>query len=581
MKINKFFKSAVAASAALMLTGCASDYLDTPQPGVVDEADIASTTDVARMTMLGVCGRGLAAPWSIDLFLAQALMMGETGVGTYYGEIPGSDNYVNFIYDQAPTWVILYSMQPNCLSAGGYVWNYAVWNYCYACLAQLNDLLAVIDNAEGPEEERNFTKAQTLTLRAHLFLRLLQVYAPRWEDSKEGTAETIILRDVKGTPREMGVSPMNDVLARIYKDLDDAIGLFQQSGSTQREFTYEPTLAVAYGVYARAAALKHDWQTCRTMAHNARQGYRIATDAEILSGYMSFNENEWMWSPSFLDIDNYIYGNWCTFFACNAYAANNARYTNRINKDLYNQIPEGDTRRDWWLTSDKMTGTVPAMFYSSVGVNPATQQFNLDAMLNSARTWLKNRKPANCTGLNAYAGTGVGDKATAILCDGAQVKFWCNGETGQDGVCFPPFMRATEMYLYEAEACAELGMTTEAQTLLNQINQPHNTSYNCTATGDDLIEEVRLYRRIELWGEGFNWFDLKRWNVPMVRRAWVEGDITSNNIPAGLACEVPVTQNFGWRYGIPNSERNKNTLITSPIPGEVVDETLVEDEEEE
>ena len=31
-----------------------------------------------------------------------------------------------------------------------------------------------------------------------------------------------------------------------------------------------------------------------------------------------------------------------------------------------------------------------------------------------------------------------------------------------------------------------------------------------TKTGENLIEEVMTQRRIELWGEGFRWFDLKR-----------------------------------------------------------------------
>lgn len=92
-------------------------------------------------------------------------------------------------------------------------------------------------------------------------------------------------------------------------------------------------------------------------------------------------------------------------------------------------------------------------------------------------------------------------------------------------------MRATEMYLYEAEACAELGLSGDAQALLEEINQPHNPGYTWSATGQALIDEVRLYRRVELWGEGFSWFDYKRWNIPVNRLGWEEGNVNSGNMP--------------------------------------------------
>ncbi len=571
MKINKFIKGVALASCGLILTGCASDYLDTPSHGTIPAEEIASTTEYARMGVLGVCGRGMAAPWGTNIFPAQALMQGETGISYYYGEIPGSDNFVNFIYKEAPSWAIYYNMQEGYLSSGDYVWSTPMWVYCYAMIAQLNDILDGIDASAGTDAERNFTKGQALTLRAHLYFRLLQVYAPRWEDSNNGEKLTVVLRDTAKLPDSLPVSTMNEILALIYSDLDTAIECFENAGTYKRQYNFEPTLNVAYGVYARTAALKHDWEKCRTMAHNARQGYQIASSADIFNGYLQFNEKEWMWAPSFAEIDNFIYGNWCTFFACNGYAAVNQCYTNRINIDLYRQIPATDERRNWFLTQDKLTGTAPMMVYHSIGVNPANQQFILNALIEASRTWLDSRKPALCNaGLNAYAGTGSGDQATALMCDGAQVKFWCNGETGQNGTCQVPYMRATEMYLYEAEACAELGMTGEAQALLNEVNKPRNPQYNCTASGNDLINEVRLYRRIELWGEGFNWFDLKRWNVNMTRRAWVELDMTSGNVPAGIACDVPTSANNGWRFGIPVSERNRNTNIVDPIPGELI-----------
>lgn len=568
MKLNKIFKSAVIASAALVMTGCASDYLDTPVHGTIPAEEICKTTTTARQAVLGICGRSMCGMWSSNIPF-QAYMQGENGISGFYGEVPGSDSYANYIYEAMsnPAWSVIYNQEQNWLSSGNYVWSSYMWTYAYACIAQINEVIAQIDNAEGPDDEREFTKGQAYALRAHFYWRLLQCYAPRWQDSDNGEALTIVLRTTMEEEKDKPVTTMNAILDQCYSDLDTAIASFQAAGSYKRTQTYEPTLNIAYGIYARVAALKEDWQTCKTMAHNARQGYRLATTDEAMSGYMSFNNNEWLWSSSFNQIDNGIYANWCTFFACNAVGPALYRCNTRINIDLYRQIPEDDVRRDWFLTGEKLPGIRYAMFYNPNSVNPVNQQITSETVIKAARTWLDEHQATyHIAGGKAYDGTGNGDAASYILCDGTQVKFWCDGETGQTAMSFPPFMRATEMYLYEAEAMANLGETTDAQQLMNEINTPRNPNYNCTASGQDLIDEVRLYRRIELWGEGFCWFDLKRWNMPSVRRAFESRQTDSGNIPQELACDVPTTQNQGWRYGISRVELIYNTAITLPIP---------------
>lgn len=570
--MNKYIKGVALGFGVLMMSSCASDYLDTPVYGVVEENDIYSTPELSRQAMLGVFSGGMCVPMQ-DLTPAQAFWQGETGIAFYLGEIPASDCYSNYIYDVAPSWAPYYVMQDTYLSSGDYVWNKTMWLYAYTNIAQLNTLISGLSGVEVSGEPddvalHNFTYAQALAMRAHFYWRLLQVYGPRWVDSNNGEALTVILRTSPNDPQDMPVTTMNKVLDQCYADLDKSLQLFDAAGRSFRTLTYEIDKSVAYGIYARVAALKNDWETVRTMAHNARQGKRLATQAEMFSGYMSYNENEWMWSPSFEQVDNWIFGNFCTFFACNSYGAVNDRITNSINRDLYNQIPEGDVRANWWLTYDKLPGLRPALFYSNLNVNAETGAFKNSRLLNAARTWLTEHKPSNVTSNDAYEGATTSDKTTSILRDGAQVKFWVNGLTGQENMMQIPFMRATEMYLYEAEACAELGgqYTAQAQALLMEINTPCNPNYTCDLTGQALIDEVRLYRRIELWGEGFCWFDLKRWNVPMKRTAWKAGDINSGNVPTGVACDVPVNTNYGWRHGLPLYERSNNPLVTQPIP---------------
>ncbi len=69
-------------------------------------------------------------------------------------------------------------------------------------------------------------------------------------------------------------------------------------------------------------------------------------------------------------------------------------------------------------------------------------------------------------------------------------------------------------------------------------------------------EEVMNHRRIELWGEGFRWFDLKRLNLP-VRRTGSSYNITFCGFLERTQSED------GWYYEIPKTETDFNSLMES------------------
>src|SRR5262249_14777039 len=73
------------------------------------------------------------------------------------------------------------------------------------------------------------------------------------------------------------------------------------------------------------------------------------------------------------------------------------------------------------------------------------------------------------------------------------------------------FMRAAEMYLIEAEALARMGgKEAEARDVLYTLAHRRDPQYTLsTNSGDALIEEILTQRRIELWAEGFRFYDLR------------------------------------------------------------------------
>ena len=82
-------------------------------------------------------------------------------------------------------------------------------------------------------------------------------------------------------------------------------------------------------------------------------------------------------------------------------------------------------------------------------------------------------------------------------------------------------MRVAEMYLLNAEAAANLGMDAEARMALSTLldERVDDTSYLDGLSGQDLIDEIYLQTRIELWGEGKSYLAMKRNKATVVRGA--------------------------------------------------------------
>ncbi|HKJ06211.1 MAG TPA: RagB/SusD family nutrient uptake outer membrane protein, partial [Flavobacteriaceae bacterium] len=84
------------------------------------------------------------------------------------------------------------------------------------------------------------------------------------------------------------------------------------------------------------------------------------------------------------------------------------------------------------------------------------------------------------------------------------------------------YMRVAEMYLLSAEMSAKEGMTIDAQNRLKDLlaqrfENATDYSYVNGLIGQDLIDEVYLQTRIELWGEGKAYLALKRNQETVVR----------------------------------------------------------------
>lgn len=120
--------------------------------------------------------------------------------------------------------------------------------------------------------------------------------------------------------------------------------------------------------------------------------------------------------------------------------------------------------------------------------------------------------------------------------------------------------RSSEMYLIEAEARYFVNaQDPKIPELLEELTagSGRDSNYTVTATGSDLLAEIKKYRAIELWGEGFDWFDYKRWNDPIKRNGVDDG---GNFLPS-LAVTIGPDEKNKWTWKTPQRETDNNDLI--------------------
>jgi hypothetical protein len=120
-----------------------------------------------------------------------------------------------------------------------------------------------------------------------------------------------------------------------------------------------------------------------------------------------------------------------------------------------------------------------------------------------------------------------------------------------------PIIRSPEMMLIEIEANARLGKESEASSMLLSLQQ--NRDPNAVAsgnTGDNLVEEILIERRKELYGEmGVEWFDAKRLRRGITR--------TGNHRVGSSANLLPDDKKFFLK--IPQKEIDANLNIDESV----------------
>lgn len=343
--LNKLFTGSLLACMVLV-SSCAGDYLDTAPTDSTGASDAVGTTANAMKAL-----NGIAKIMTTQQYYFGQGFAGENNIMAHYENYP-SENYLYNMY--ASGWSPIHNQEFHTRTNS--IYDAYAWYYYYTIIGNANTILTNIDNAEGLQTEKDFVKASALTFRAYAFEKLVHYYCWRWQDSNNGASQGLVLRIDESTGGQ-GYATLAETYAQIYKDLDEAIALYNQSGMDRDAAqVWMPNVNVAHAVYARAAITKQDYTKALSEAKLARQNYPLMSNAEYQSGFCN-PTSEWIFGCFGGSQENNWYWSYGTQFACNGYYASaNNTGAGAIGRELINRIPDNDARKALFLTEDKFPG---------------------------------------------------------------------------------------------------------------------------------------------------------------------------------------------------------------------------------
>ncbi len=404
------------------------------------------------------------------------------------------------------------------------------WRVCYKQLYTVNSLVKIID-PETEDSSLQFYLAQAYAIRAFDYFTLAQMYQQTYVGNEEKPCVPLITdanmeaAGSEGCPR----ATVAEVYTQIMTDLDNAIALLEKTSMTRADRRYV-NAAVAYGLRARVNMVMNNWAAAASDAQNAISltdaiPYSIA---EISKPAMSdINEPAWMWGILVAETDRAVTSgicNWPSHMGSLNYGYASVGAWRQVNKLLYNAIPATDARKGWFLDENGASANLSAeqqAYVTEAGCYPYTQ-VKFAPYLDEI-----------------YTSTNANDI---------------------------PLMRVEEMYLILAEAQAMAGdAAAGAATLQNFVTTYRDPSYVCNATTAEAVQNaVWMQRRIELWGEGFSYFDIMRLKKGVDRRGAGFQAMYVYNIPAGdpaLILRLPQAEIEG---NIALKEEDNNAPVALP-----------------
>ena len=409
----------------------------------------------------------------------------------------------------------------------------------YNMVADANTFLSGFGD-DVTDQESIYMIAQAHALRAYSYMMLVPAFQfVTKKDAPSVPKVTLEEVDFANNPRA-SVQEMYDL---IIEDLTYAIEHLDGYSRPTKAYIDKQ---VALGLRARANLDMQNYQAAYDDAVAAAAGFTPKSIGELQTAlfdgtaFEDISEHDWIWG---YDMNanlalTYRYAttsSWLRSFSGWAYAPACQVYT-CINKMLWEKIPDTDIRKQWWVDE------------------------NLQSSLIVGLKW----KDADGNLHDDVANYSDGGDSKLPFLPYTNVKFGCNPIGTVDNAEDMPMMRVDEMILIQAECLAKLGKSADATNVLtNYVQTYRDPSYSVSGRGLSLENEIWFQRRVELWGEGFGVFDIKRLNKPLVR---FKDNAKSSNIADAFRFNMAADD--GWLLmRFPQGELDTNFGIVDNTDG--------------
>lgn len=490
--------------AFIASSGCKKEYLETAPTDKVDNSLIFTTTDNASTALNGIY-RYMFERTTATATQAQN-KPGVTGI------LLGVDFMGEDLGISSTNW---FTSTGEATLIGGRTDNSAVTQYYYRTFYRMignaNFIIDNIDAATGSDVERARIKAEALTLRAYSYSYLVQFYGKRYDPAAKPNSQPGVPLLLSSSDSKKPRATVEEVYKSIISDLDAAIAI---NAATRVNKTHA-NVWVSRGLRARVALTMHDYPNAIKYSKEVIDGaqFPLMNEAAYLSGFNNAdNLSEFMWATMPTTDQGDTFGSYFAQIAYNANSSFMRANPKRINSTLYNLISATDVRKKIWEPV------------------PTALNFPLPATTFARQPYMSRK----------FSVKTIGDPSLGDF----------------------PFMRSAEMYLILAEAYARSNQPGLAQTtLFTLVSKRDPAAVKSNNIEDLLINEILINRRVELWGEGFRWLDLKRLDLPLDRTVVPNYVAASVNnvmlIPAG---------DVRWTFLIPRAEMEANPNIGAQNP---------------
>ncbi|MFA7116802.1 MAG: RagB/SusD family nutrient uptake outer membrane protein [Bacteroidales bacterium] len=519
----------------ILSVSCSKDFLDTQSTSSVDQSQIFKNESTALMAINGI-HRKMYLP-------GYAAQMGY-GCFMFWNDILGED----MVYTKGNAqWQLQDRWELHRRTTSGNV-KY-IYQFFYQIISNANMVLENTEGMDGIQYKLDNIRGQALAYRGFAHFCAVRLYGDRYVSGKNNDQMGVIIRtDTNGEAKAR--ASVEEVYTQINKDLDDAISLLDNPKITQNTIS-DIDVNVARGIKARVLLAQGRWEEAAAMAKLVidNSGAELDnTQYDRKQGRCCDASNkEWLWGKvGQPDLETNSLHNFYSYFS-NTNVSYNRNTPRAIYNLLYEKISNTDVRKQLWLED------APSMDPNNVVIPIGGNIFK----------WMSQKYIVDYPDCHSSQYSACTYTADLV------------------------YMRVSEMYLIEAECYARFSNEESAKDALYILAKYRDPNYvRSTKSGQDLIDEIMVQRRVELWGEGFRWTDLKRLNMDLDRgpkpragynqggslNGWKSKQTPTNLDPQASNYNMYDDQKLGeenrfrsknsmeWEFVIPISEINYNPL---------------------